>query len=584
LTEYKHRLIQIGIVGLIAILNSCSTSQKNKLFTPDKFSEYIGRYALKTDLILEVKKESDLLTLRPSFWRSSQILDSIGEDKFSSLLHPQMQFEFVRDNKGKIVSLLSTGHKEINGTAKRLDPNEHKVVELLLLGNTREAITKLKSPSEEISEERLVNLGFNLIQKFPSKANDALTLVSAFESEYSNSIDLQHVIALGSLLIDNRANAITAFKKAAIIDSNNSLTKSSLRLLDPANATPAPENSWELPFDMDELFKKPSPEEIENVLADWQARDLGVKRIKIVDEQNIDLNQSHYTIQIISHEIYGNKHYGAVLIPKGAKLGSSPVVLELHGVDPQYSPFKITDAETPFILGENQAKVIIAIPSFRGNTFMIEDRSYVSEGSPTNAYDRAADDAIAFLNVVLERVPEVDPTRISAFGKSRGGTVALLVGVRDKRISSVIDWAGPAEWFSHMGTFGWTLKEQVQWALWERWAPGNGWGSASQYIDHFLVQSIEFGESSLKKVRHKILASSPLYFLDSLPVAQLQYGTEDGAVPISNAEALQHALKLRDKSAPSFEIYMHKNTGHDMPYPVAYDLSREFLIKQFSNK
>ena len=88
MTENKHRLIQIGIVGLIAILNSCSTSPKNKPFTPDKLSEYIGRYALKTDLVLEVKKESDLLTLRPSFWRSSQILDSYRKRQILVIVTP----------------------------------------------------------------------------------------------------------------------------------------------------------------------------------------------------------------------------------------------------------------------------------------------------------------------------------------------------------------------------------------------------------------------------------------------------------------------------------------------------------------
>ena len=114
--------------------------------------------------------------------------------------------------------------------------------------------------------------------------------------------------------------------------------------------------------------------------------------------------------------------------------------------------------------------------------------------------------------------------------------------------------------------------------------PGNGWGSESQFIEQFLEKSIKFSKPSLSEVRHKIIASSPLYFLDGLPIAQLQYGIEDGSVPISNATELQQYLQLRDKSKPSFEIYIHKNTGHDLPYPTAYDLSQNFLNERFSNK
>jgi hypothetical protein len=48
------------------------------------------------------------------------------------------------------------------------------------------------------------------------------------------------------------------------------------------------------------------------------------------------------------------------------------------------------------------------------------------------------------------------------FGQSRGGNVALLTGIRDKRIDCVVDWAGPTDWLYAMGTNGWT--EQELWA------------------------------------------------------------------------------------------------------------------------
>ncbi len=317
-----------------------------------------------------------------------------------------------------------------------------------------------------------------------------------------------------------------------------------------------------------------------------------LKNNKTIEDFKLDINGN--LIKIYAFEkpgfgeekrntsVHGEKHFGVVLIPHGVQPHNSPIILELHGVDSRYSPFKVSKAKMPKILGNNPSKAIIVIPSFRGNTLLIEDQVYTSEGSPKNAWDGVADDAIAFLNIVLHKIPEADPARISAFGKSRGGTVAMLVGIRDDRIGSIVNWAGPSGWFFNMGTFGWSLQEQVQWALWERWPPGRGWGSASQFIDWFLAESINSKKSNLHAVRHNILASSPLYFLESLPVAQMHYGVEDGSVPIINAEAIQSFSASLDSSIHNFEIYKHENIGHDQPYPRAYQLTNEFLTNNFS--
>ena len=572
----------IGIFGLTTILCSCISSNKNKEEVPNKFSEYIGRYALKTDLVFEVKEESGLLTLLPSFWGSTQILDSIDKDTYESLLHPRMKFEFKRDSTGKINSLISTGYNPIAGTAHKLHHDEYKAVEFLLKGKLNKSLAKLNDPNEKLSEERVVNLGFNLIRFRRSKAQIAFDFVSEFISKYPNSVDLYQIKGLASLLLNDRENAILAFQEAFQIDSTNSMNISALRLLNAQNQSPIPENAWKLPYSIDDLFKEPIQNEIEDVRNDWKNRDLSTKKYKLEKEQQIEFDGHLYNLQILSHEVHGKKHFGAVLIPKGAKLRSSPIVLELHGVDSRYSPFNLEKAKMLKILKENRLKTIIAIPSFRGNSLTIGDQKYTSEGSPKDAWDGAADDAIAFLNVIIDQVPESDPTRISVFGKSRGGTVAMLVGVRDSRIGSVINWAGPSGWFSKMGTFGWSLQEQVQWALWERWPPGRGWGIGSQFIDWFLLESINSEKSNLRTVRHNILSSSPIYFLESLPSAQMHYGVEDGSVPILNAEALQNALNSQNRSNNKFKIYKHENTRHDQPYPKAYQLTHEFLLNNLS--
>lgn len=576
----KQRIL---VLGLITVLFGCISPNKNTEETPKKYAEYVGRYALNSDLVFDIKEEDGLLTLLPSFWGSAQIMDSIGKDSFESLLHPRMKFEFIRDSLGQVDSIKSSGNNQIAGTAHKLSQDEYKAVELLLKGKLEEALAKLNDKNEKLSEERIVGLGFNLIRFRRSKAQVASDLASEFISKYPNSTDLHQIKGLASLLVDDRESALSAFQGAYQIDSTNSMNISALRLLNAENAPPVPKNSWTLPFDVKDLFKDPTNNEIANVRNDWNNRDLSSKNYKLEDEGQIEFNGHHYKLKIISHAVYGEKHFGAVLIPHGAQPGNSPIILELHGVNSRYSPFKISKAKIPKILGDNPSKAIIVIPSFRGNTLVNGDEEYTSEGSPKNAWDGAADDAIAFLNVILDHVPESDPTRIATFGKSRGGTVAMLVGIRDNRVKSVVNWAGPSGWFSNMGTFGWTLKEQVQWALWERWQPGRGWGSASQFIDWFLVESINDKKSDLQTIRHQILASSPLYFLESLPVTQMHYGIEDGSVPIINAEAIQSTFDSQNISNAKLEIYKHKDTGHDQPYPKAYQLTNDFLTNNFSN-
>ncbi|NNE97757.1 MAG: hypothetical protein HKN25_01920, partial [Pyrinomonadaceae bacterium] len=471
-----NRNLKSGIGCILFFLLSCAVFAQSQTSLDLKQTDYIGRYNLKPDLVLEVTQDGEHLKLLPSFWGSAIVFNPIGKDKFESLLRPRMKFEFKRDPKGQVVELVSTGNRELNGVARRLPRGDSKAVEFLLAGKAGKAKAKLDQPSEKVSEARIVKLGFNLLRFRPSQAKCALEFLSSFESQYPNSADLQQLIGLASLMSKNRQNALNAFRKAAAIEPGDSMSASAIRLLDPNKAAPTPKDSWKLPFDIDKLFEQPSEEEIEKVRADWKNRDLRTKDVTVEHKSEMQLGGRKYQIRVFSHTVQNRKHYGAVLVPDGAKRGNSPVVLELHGVNARYSPFDIAKVKTPRLFGENRSHPIIAVPSFRGNTLVLEDKTFVSEGSPADAWDGAADDAIAFLNLITSKVPEADTGRISAFGKSRGGTVALLVGVRDKRIRSVVNWAGPSGWFSNMGTFGWSLKEQVRWGLWEKWKPGRGWG------------------------------------------------------------------------------------------------------------
>ncbi len=545
----------------------------------EQWAPYTGRYALNPDLVFEVTVEDSLLTLLPSYWRTALILDTKATDTFASLLHPEFQFQFVRDSTQNIVAVEVSGNDQINGRARRLADDEYLPVELLLAGDGSNALAKLDEGGLS-DPRRAITLGFSLIANFPSRAETGAMFLSGLEARFPESADLHEAVGHAWMLSGKRDRATQSFQKVARLDPDNRFVQRALRHLDPDNATPPPNDAWIVPFSLDSLFESPSPAEIAAVRRDWATRRLHATDVEQVAEHTITFNENRFVVRILSHTVHGDRHYGAVLIPEGATHGSCPVVLELHGVSANYSPFDIERARIPKILEEDLSKVIVALPAFRGNTLVIGDHTYASAGTPTRAWDGAADDALAFLNVVLNQVPEADTTRICAYGKSRGGTIALLVGERDERIDCVVNWAGPSEWFGHMGTFGWSLQEQVEWALWERWEPGRGWGSSDQFIDWYLHEPIAQGAPGLTETRHRILASSPLYFLETLPATEMHYGVEDRSVPITNAEALQRAHTTRGSSPVPFEVHSHEGAGHDMPYPPAYRASRAFLMHQ----
>jgi len=574
------KAVKVCLCLWLAVLAGCQPHTENDGGDPDpdQWAPYTGRYVLNPDLVLEVKVEDDLLTLLPSFWRTTQILDPRAPDTFVSLLHPDIQFQFVRDDAGQVVALDVSGHEEIGGHARRLSDDEHVPVELLLAGDGEGALTKLERDGGLEEPQRAINLGFSLILNFPSRAEAGATFLSGLEARFPESSDLQEAMGHAWMLVGKRDRATEAFQKTLRLDPGNRAAQRALLHLDPAQVTfPQPEG-WSAPFDLDSLFAAPSPEEIAAVRRDWASRRLGATDAEQVAEHAITFHGNPFSLRILSHTVRGDRHYGAVLVPEGATRGCCPLVLEFRGVGWDYPPFDIEQARVPQILREDLSKVIVAVPSFRGSDLVVDDHTYSSGGTPTRGWDGAADDALAFLNVVLDRVPEADTTQICAYGKSRGGTVALLVGERDERIDCVVDWAGPADWFDHMGTFGWSLQELVEWGLWERWEPGEGWGSSAQFIERYLREPNAQGEPDLQATRHRMLASSPLYFLETLPAAELHYGVEDRSVPMANGQALQRALAARTSSTAPFEVHFHEGSGHDMPYPRAHQASRRFLL------
>jgi dipeptidyl aminopeptidase/acylaminoacyl peptidase len=305
----------------------------------------------------------------------------------------------------------------------------------------------------------------------------------------------------------------------------------------------------------------------------WAQRDLAPEAVREETTGRLNLGSTNASVRIISYRVHGQKNYGAIIIPDGVG-AKAPVILDLKGVSWDYFPLHLNSIIAPKILGEAQNKFVYFVPSFRGEVLDFDNRQYVSEGDRTDSWDGAADDALAFLNAALTITPQADASRICAFGKSRGGSLALLAGIRDPKIKFVIDWAGPVDWFGLMGTDGWTQKEIVRDALLFKAAPQEEGG---QFIERFLAKSIS-GNQSLREARIKMLASSPLYFAERLPLKiQIHYGEEDEMVPLVNGRKLLQRIKKRNSTFA--EAYFYPSSGHDLDLEKAYRRSKIFLLR-----
>lgn len=255
----------------------------------------------------------------------------------------------------------------------------------------------------------------------------------------------------------DRQQATGYYQKALQLDSlqkGASLALKELKVI-PWTAKEVSEK-WKLPFTLDELFAPPNKQEIAAISEEWNKRDLLPKEVTKIDEQDIVIRKIKMKATVISHKVHGYLHYGVVLVPDGMEPGQHPTIIELKGVSPGYGPLAINDLETAPFLCKEAGKFIYILPSYRGERLILNNKEYLSEGDRTDSWDGATDDALALVNAAISLFPQINAERIGVFGRSRGGSVALLAGIRDKRIKQVVALSGPVDWFDNMGLDGWT--------------------------------------------------------------------------------------------------------------------------------
>ena len=208
-----------------------------------------------------------------------------------------------------------------------------------------------------------------------------------------------------------------------------------------SSASAAPQT----PVDLSAVFSPPTAAEADAVQADWQGRNPVALDWRV--EGATQMTTGH-TLQIVSHVVEGQRHYGALRYPLAFQPGGShPVLVYLHhgftGV--HLSVLRNFDSLIPGSTLEDE--YFYLVPSFRGESVRTGSLGvFLSEGEGS-AMDRDVDDTIALLNGLLANVQEADRLRVCALGTSRGGGTALLLGIRDSRVRVLVDAFGMTDFF-----------------------------------------------------------------------------------------------------------------------------------------
>jgi len=203
------------------------------------------------------------------------------------------------------------------------------------------------------------------------------------------------------------------------------------------------------------------------------------------------------------------------------------------------------------MLGGVSSDFVWVVPSFRGETLVTAGGSWPSDG-PASPWDRDVDDALMLLGAALELAPEADEERVGVLGFSRGGGVALLMGIRDERIDRVVEFFGPTDF---LGPY---VREVVEEVLEGdmRDLPG------LPTMNERFIEPFAEGALTLADVRPELVRRSAVLFAADLPKLQIHHGSADAVVDVGQAEELIEALESVGRGPPDDGFFIYDGGGH----------------------
>lgn len=555
------------------LLTACMASPDVTGRPMPRYAEFEGVYSAGPLAVTEVRARDTYVAVRPPEWGGRPYFAETAENHFTMAL-PHVDearwVDFQTDDTGRIVALTFEGlHPGHDGHVfTRLQAGEETPASLFLQRRPQEAAA-MALADPDLTVDALHDYTRSMFSRYPSRTSDVLAFLVPVRERFPDHAGLMATEGLARIALGDRAGAHPLLQAAISSEPGQPDVEQALRRLEQAEPGNGEGYRAVLPFSLDAAFALPTEAEIERVRQDWANRDLSPSEIHVVHNYETEISDHQYDVLIIEHDLEGARHFGAAFVPQGSDGTELPVVIDARGVNPAYSPMSVDDG-TQLIraLGWTQTRFIVLVPAMNGHTLQADGRTFVSTGDPTDAWDGATDATLSFLYAALQIVPEANAEQVAIFGHSRGGTVALLTGIRDPRIDLALSVAGPVDHFQAQSpTTGWTNAE-IQRDAMRDGQPATLGEEGGQDFDHFLHRVVTENES-LGDVRHRMIASSPVYFVDSLPETHAFYGADDGSVPVRNAHWLQAGIADSGSEGRS-TVTIFPDLSHDTDSLVAW--------------
>jgi dipeptidyl aminopeptidase/acylaminoacyl peptidase len=290
-----------------------------------------------------------------------------------------------------------------------------------------------------------------------------------------------------------------------------------------------------------------TPQQVASLTQVIKARDLSARSVSIVYE---DASDTFYTVRIVQHTVNGVQHYGAVTVPKVPGPGKLAVVADLDGLEDNNAPLDVSRKLRN--LNGQAVSAVFVFPAFRGRALQFGGRTWQAGGDWCDAFDGAADDTMALLNVVATIEPAADVSKLMVRGGSRGGGVSLLLGERDPRVKVVFAGSAPVDF----------VRQDV----------AAGYGQ--------MYQCQFFTGKTPEQSRQAMIAASAFHFpmLSSVSKVYLDHGGADPIVPVLNATEMSKRIVA---DGVKVDLMIYPGAGHDLGQEQAYRDRRDAVFSAF---
>ncbi len=297
----------------------------------------------------------------------------------------------------------------------------------------------------------------------------------------------------------------------------------------PVNADPG--------ISLEQLFRPPDQQELDAVTREWSQKDSSPKNVRVEKEAFAEDG----TLQVISHQVNGLKHYGFVYVQPGLNVNTAPILLLLPGKSAQYDVFT-TDflkRELKSLLGCNDVyrRYIVAMPSFRGNAVRGENFCFRSSGYSMDAWLGPAEDALFFLESVKSLYRPEGDVKVLAMGASRGATVGLIIGALSQKVDYVIAISTHTNFLDKEAYGQRPLHDS--------------------YPAVFFTPSAPAGD-----IRKRLIASSPYFFLERMPPFEIHQGTQDPLTTMMHARLIHNRINAVNAKPTAGKVYFYEGEGH----------------------